>query len=44
MSRLMGSMFAACLLAIATSTTVPAAGADWPKSLTLGTGSPGGVY
>ena len=44
MSRLMGSMFAACLLAITTSTTVSAANPDWPKSLTLGTASPGGVY
>ena len=44
MSRLMGLMFAACLLAIATSTTVPAANPDWPKSLTLGTASPGGIY
>ncbi len=32
------------LLVIATSTRVPAAGADWPKSLTLATASPGGVY
>ena len=44
MSRLMGLIFAACLLAIATSTTVPAANPDWPKSLTLGTASPGGIY
>jgi len=35
---------AAWPLAIATSTTVPAASPDWPKSLTLGTASPGGVY
>jgi TRAP transporter TAXI family solute receptor len=34
----------ATLLAIATSTGAPAAGPDWPKSLTLGTASPGGVY
>jgi uncharacterized protein len=34
----------ATLLAIGTSTSVPAAGPDWPKSLTLGTASPGGVY
>ena len=32
------------LLALATSTSVPAANPDWPKSLTLGTASPGGVY
>src|SRR5947207_9857415 len=41
------SLFAviATLLAIATSTiSVPAASPDWPKSLTLGTASPGGVY
>jgi TRAP transporter TAXI family solute receptor len=42
----LGSLFAVIgtLLAIATSTSVPAAGPDWPKSLTLGTASPGGVY
>jgi uncharacterized protein len=34
----------ACLLAFATSTSVLAAGPDWPKSLTLGTASPGGTY
>src|SRR5712691_2989819 len=34
----------ATLLAIATSTSVPAASPDWPKSLTLATASPGGVY
>ena len=44
MSRFLGFVFAACLLAIWTSTTVPATGPDWPKSLTLGTASPGGVY
>jgi uncharacterized protein len=44
MSRLMGLIFAACLLAIATSTGVMAADPDWPKSLTLGTASPGGIY
>jgi uncharacterized protein len=44
MSRLMSLIFAACLLAIATSTNVSAADPDWPKSLTLGTASPGGVY
>ena len=32
------------LLAIATSTSVSVAGFDWPKSLTLVTGPPGGVY
>ncbi len=44
MSRFFGFVFAACLLAICTSTAVPAANPDWPKSLTLGTASPGGVY
>jgi len=39
----MGFVFAACLLGIGTS-SVPAAGPDWPKSLTLATASPGGVY
>jgi TRAP transporter TAXI family solute receptor len=44
MSRLMGLIFAACLLAIGASTGVLAANPDWPKSLTLATGSPGAVY
>ena len=44
MSRLMGFVLAACLLAVGTSTNVPAAEPDWPKSLTLATASPGGVY
>jgi TRAP transporter TAXI family solute receptor len=44
MSRPMGFMFAACLLVIATATGVSAANSDWPKALTLGTASPGGVY
>ena len=44
MSKFFGFMFAACLLAFATSISVSAAGPDWPKSLTLGTASPGGVY
>ena len=44
MSRFFGFVFAACLLAIWTSTTVPAANPDWPKSLTLVTAPPGGVY
>lgn len=44
MSRLMGLVFVACLLATGTSNTVLAADPDWPKSLTLGTASPGGVY
>jgi uncharacterized protein len=44
MPRLMGLIFAACLLAIGTSSGVLAADSSWPKSLTLGTASPGGVY
>jgi TRAP transporter TAXI family solute receptor len=44
MFKMMGLIFAACLFAIAASTTVPAANADWPKSLTLTTASPGGIY
>src|SRR5580704_948794 len=44
MSKFFGFVFAACLLAICTSTAAPAANPDWPKSLTLGTASPGGVY
>jgi uncharacterized protein len=34
----------ATLLAVAVSTNAPAAGPEWPNSLTLGTASPGGVY
>jgi TRAP transporter TAXI family solute receptor len=44
MSRLMGSVFAAGLLAIGASTSVLAANPDWPKSLTLATASAGGIY
>src|SRR5271166_4284397 len=44
MSRIMNLLLAACLLAVGASTGVAAAGPDWPKSLTLGTASPGGVY
>src|ERR1700730_19087926 len=43
MFRFFGFVFAACLLAISTSTTVLAANPDWPKSLTISTASPGGV-
>ena len=41
-----GSLFGviATLVAIATSTGASAADPNWPKSLTLGTASPGGVY
>jgi TRAP transporter TAXI family solute receptor len=44
MSRFLGFVITACLLATWTSTTVPAANPNWPKSLTLTTASPGGVY
>src|SRR5713226_3651999 len=44
MSRIPSLVFAACLFVIGASTSVPAASPDWPKSLTLGTASPGGVY
>ncbi|HEY7232340.1 MAG TPA: TAXI family TRAP transporter solute-binding subunit [Pseudolabrys sp.] len=44
MSRFLGLAFAASLLAIGTSANAQAANPDWPKSLTLGTASPGGVY
>ena len=44
MSRLIGVTFAACLLAIGASSSALAAEPDWPKSLTLATASPGGVY
>jgi TRAP transporter TAXI family solute receptor len=44
MPRFFGFVFATCLFAISTSTTCPAADPDWPKSLTLGTASPGGVF
>jgi TRAP transporter TAXI family solute receptor len=44
MSRLMGFVFAACLLTSGTSANVLAANPNWPKSLTLATASPGGVY
>jgi len=43
MSRFFGFVFAACLLAIWTPTTVPAANPDWPKALSLAIASPGGV-
>ena len=38
------SALIATLLAVGTSTSVPAAGPEWPKSLTIGTASPGGLY
>lgn len=44
MSRFFGFVFATCLFAISISTTIQAAEPNWPKSLTLGTASPGGVF
>lgn len=44
MSKLVAFAFTACLLTIGASTGVSAAEPDWPKTLTLGTASPGGVY
>jgi TRAP transporter TAXI family solute receptor len=44
MSRFMGLMFAAWLLAVGAPSGALAADPNWPKSLTLGTASPGGVY
>jgi uncharacterized protein len=43
MRRFIGFVFGTCFLAIWTSTSVTAAGPDWPKSLTLGSASPGGA-
>ena len=40
----LGSLLAAIALAIASSTSALAANPDWPKSLTLATASPGGVF
>jgi TRAP transporter TAXI family solute receptor len=44
MSRIASFVLAICLFAIGPSTNVAAANPDWPKSLTLVTASPGGVY
>jgi len=44
MFRIARLMLAVPLLVIGASTNVPAASPDWPKSLTLVTASPGGVY
>ena len=44
MIRLPSLVFSVCLLVIGASTSAPAGSADWPKSLTLATASPGGVY
>jgi hypothetical protein len=40
----LGSLLAVIALTIPISTSAPAAGPDWPKSLTLATASPGGAY
>jgi TRAP transporter TAXI family solute receptor len=44
MFTLMRLTFAACLVATGTIASALAADPDWPKSLTLGTASPGGIY
>lgn len=44
MPRLIRFAFAVCLLAAATIASALAADPDWPKSLTLATASPGGIY
>src|SRR5262245_55921247 len=44
MSRIPNFVLAVCVFAIGASTSVTAASLDWPKSLTLVTASPGGVY
>ena len=44
MSRFFGFVFAACFLAIGPSASAQATNPDWPKSLMLGTASPGGPY
>jgi TRAP transporter TAXI family solute receptor len=45
MRKFFGFVFAACLLANGTSASAQATNPpDWPKSLTLGTASPGGVF
>ncbi|HEY7232341.1 MAG TPA: TAXI family TRAP transporter solute-binding subunit [Pseudolabrys sp.] len=44
MSRFFGFVLAVCVLVIGGSTSVPAAGPDWPKSLTISSASPGGVF
>jgi TRAP transporter TAXI family solute receptor len=44
MSRISNLMSVFCLLTIGAATSVTAGSAEWPKSLTLVTSSPGGVY
>ena len=44
MARSCRFVFAICVFAIWTLTTAQAANPNWPKSLTLGTASPGGVF
>jgi len=43
MPRILSLVFAVCLLAIG-AICVQAGSPDWPKSITLATASPGGVY
>jgi len=43
MARIARVVFALCLLAMG-ATCVQAGNQDWPKSITLATASPGGVY
>jgi uncharacterized protein len=44
MPKLIRFTFAVCLLATGTIASALAADPDWPKSLTLATASPGGIY
>jgi uncharacterized protein len=44
MSRFFGFVFAACLLTIGPPASAQAANPDWPKSLSLVTSSPGGLF
>jgi TRAP transporter TAXI family solute receptor len=44
MSKFIGFVFAACLVAVGTSASAQATNPGWPKSLIMGTAAPGGVY
>lgn len=44
MSKLMGFIFTVSLLTFGVSNSILAASPDWPKSLSMGTASPGGIY
>ena len=44
MSKIASLVFAVCLFAVGASTSALAGSPDWPKSITLATASPGGVY